>query len=194
MRGSPEVVQAVPPVASDDVAAERAKRQESARRAANAVSSVAWIPQQRLDETEWLATGRRLGAIDRGSRWWLGDWVRHGAARWGDRYSEASRATGCDRATLRSMAWVASRVDSSVRNEKLTWDHHVAVASLGSDEQKYWLERAEKESFTAADLKLELRVRRNGEDGGSVAKDGDDARTGDGDVCPNCGHRSRAAD
>jgi len=192
MRGSPEVVQAVPSSASNEAAEEQARKRESARRAANAVSSVAWIPQQELEEGEWLATGRRLGAIGRGSQWWLGDWVRHGAARWGDRYSEAARATGYDRSTLRTMAWIASRVDASVRNEKLTWDHHVAVASLEPEEQKHWLERAEKERFSVADLKLELRVLRSGEGRGPVAGDKGDARTGDGGACPNCGHRLAA--
>src|SRR5689334_10410657 len=125
MWGSSEAVQAVPHSPDEGGRDARARQRDAARKAANAVSSVAWIPQQELEEHEWLATGRRLGAIGRGSHWWLGDWIRHGADRWGDRFSEAARATGYDRGTLRTMAWIASRVPASVRNEKLTWDHHV---------------------------------------------------------------------
>jgi hypothetical protein len=192
MSRTPEVVQAVPSFAEEDLTAKHARRQESARRAANAVSSVAWIPQGDLAESEWLATGGRLGSIGRGSQWWLGDWVRHGANRWGDRFTEAARATGYDRATLRMMAWIASQIDASRRNENLTWDHHVQVASLEPAEQEYWLKRAEEERFTVADLKLELRARRQGEHGAAPAKGADAARDGGGAVCPNCGHGGAA--
>ncbi|HUC08198.1 MAG TPA: hypothetical protein VMR96_08910 [Solirubrobacterales bacterium] len=189
----PEVVQSVSSSEGADLAAERAERAQSARRAANAVSSVAWIPQGALGEEEWLATGRRLGAIGRGSQWWIGDWVRHGASQWGDRYSEAARATGYDRATLRNMAWIADRVDKSVRNEKLSWDHHVLVSSLTPEEQKHWLERAEQEKLTVADLKLELRARGQGDRGRPDAEAGaEDAQGGDGAACPHCGHRGPA--
>jgi hypothetical protein len=195
MPRSPEVVQSIPPSGGDDLTAEQAERAErarSAQRAAKAVSSVAWIPQGPLGEEEWLATGRRLGAIGRGSQWWIGDWVRHGASQWGDRYSEAARATGFDRATLRNMAWIAERVDRSVRNEKLSWDHHVIVSSLAPEEQKHWLERAAEEKLTAAELKLELRARLQGDRGRPDAKGAEDAQGGDGAVCPHCGHRGPA--
>jgi hypothetical protein len=193
MPRSPEVVQPVSSPGDADLAAERAERARSARRAANAVSNVAWIPQGPLGEDEWLATGRRLGVIGRGSQWWIGDWVRHGASRWGDRYSEAARATGYDRATLRNMAWVTERVDKSVRNEKLSWDHHVLVSSLTPEEQKRWLDHAEQEKLTVAELKLELRAHRQGDRGRPNAKAGaEDAQGGDGAVCPNCVHRGPA--
>lgn len=155
---------------------------------ANAVSGVAWIPQSELSEEEWLTTGRRLGSIGRGSKWWLGDWLRHGSNRFGDRFSEASRATGYDRATLRSIAWIASRVDASVRRDTLTWDHHVAVASLGREEQAVWLERAESEGLGVAELKQKLRTREEGEARGAPAPNADEARSGGGAACPHCGH------
>lgn len=155
---------------------------------ANAVSGVAWIPQSGLSEEEWLTTGRRLGSIGRGSKWWLGDWLCHGSTRFGDRFSEAARATGYDRATLRSIAWIASRVDASVRRDKLTWDHHVAVASLTREEQAHWLERAEIEELGATELKQELRTREKGEARGATAPNADEARSGGGTACPHCGH------
>lgn len=193
MPRSPEVVQSLPASNGDKLATEQAERAQFARRAANAMSSVAWIPQGALSEEDWLATGCRLSAIGRGSQWWLGDWVCHGTSQWGDRYSEAARATGYDRATLRSLAWIASRVEKSVRNEKLTWDHHVLVSSLEPEEQKYWLTRAEEERLSVADLKLELRSRRQGDQGGPDAQGGDKAPGADGATCPHCGHSGPAA-
>jgi hypothetical protein len=186
MRGSSEIVQPIPAGARDARTGDR----EATRGNGNAMSNVAWMPQGNMEEAEWLATGRRLGAIGRGSQWWIGDWIRHGAARWGDRFSEAARATGYDRATLRNMAWIASRVDASRRNDKLSWDHHVLVASLGAEEQEHWLTRAAEERFSVADLKLELRTRRQGEYGRDADKGADEARGGA--VCPNCGHHTAA--
>ncbi len=180
-------MRSIPASGGEDLAAERAERARSARRAANAMSSAAWVPQGPLDEADWLATGRRLGTIARGSQWWLGDWALYGASHWGDRYSEAARATGYDRGTLRSLAWIASRIDKSVRNEKLTWDHHVLVSSLEPAEQKYWLDRAEEERFSVGDLKLELRSRRQGDRGRPDPQGAEDAQDGDGAVCPHCG-------
>src|ERR1044072_8069353 len=74
-------------------------------------SAVAWHPQQELDRHQWAATGKRLGAIGRCSQWWIGDWIRYGTTRWGERYAQASRITGYDVSSLRNMAWVASQYD-----------------------------------------------------------------------------------
>jgi hypothetical protein len=159
-------------------------------------SAVAWLPQRELDPREWASAGRRLGAIGRCSQWWIGDWVRYGAARWGERYVEASRITGYDVSSLRNMAWVASRFDDlSLRSDKLTWSHHVLLAPLDPEEAQGWIERAASERWSVADLRIELRAaqRERGElpaapavevtaDGGELV----------GMVCPQCGHRLSA--
>ena len=162
-------------------------------RSSGAISKVAWLPHDDLDQADWLAAGRRLGAIGRCSQWWIGDWVRYGASRWGERYVEAARVTGYDVASLRNMAWVASRFDLSLRSDKLTWSHHVLLAPLGPIEQERWLERALRERLSVADLRLELRAARNGE-----GKPGDSAanQSPDGSalaVCPHCGHELPAS-
>ena len=60
-------------------------------RAAARISKVAWMPQEDLGQAEWLSTGRRLGTIGRCSQWWIGDWIRYGNARWGEKYAEAAQ-------------------------------------------------------------------------------------------------------
>jgi len=173
MTGSPEAVQTLPP--------------PKAGRPLSALSKVAWRPQGNLGQAEWLAAGRRLGAIGRCSQWWIGDWIRYGAARWGERYIEAARVTGYDVASLRNMAWVASQFDPSLRSDKLTWSHHVLLAPLEADQQRHWLDRALDERLSVADLRLELRVAR-GQEGSREQSLG--TRRGDEDgVCPHCGHR-----
>ncbi len=175
MSGSPVAVQTTP-----------LPPRTTARRSPSAVSKVAWQPQGDLGQSEWLATGRRLGAIGRCSQWWIGDWIRYGTARWGERYAEAARVTGYDVASLRNMAWVASRFDLSLRSDKLTWSHHVLLAPLEPGEQAQWLDRALRERLSVADLRLELRTTRAG-----GAKQGDTGATqarAEVLVCPHCGH------
>ncbi|HEY2334453.1 MAG TPA: hypothetical protein VGH58_05565 [Solirubrobacterales bacterium] len=148
------------------------------------------MPLGELGQSEWLATGRRLGAIGRCSQWWIGDWIRYGTARWGEKYAEAARVTGYDVASLRNMAWVASQFDSSLRSDKLTWSHHVLLAPLEVEDQTRWLARAREKRLSVADLRLELRAARDGK--GKPARSEALARTSGGDVaaavCPHCGH------
>lgn len=157
-------------------------------RSSSALSKIAWVPQRDLGHSDWLAAGRRLGAIGRCSQWWIGDWVRYGTARWGEKYAEAARVTGYDVASLRNMAWVASRFDLSLRNDKLTWSHHVLLAPLDSAEQRRWLARASEERLSVADLRLELRAVREGDgkpSAGTATRTADSSEAG---VCPHCGH------
>lgn len=193
MPGSPEAVQTLPSPVSVSAEDLRAGPEPSPgvgeKRSPSAISRVAWIPQRDLEHTEWLATGRRLGAIGRCSQWWIGDWIRYGTSLWGEKYAEAARVTGYDVASLRNMAWVASQFDLSLRSDKLTWSHHVLLAPLESDEQRHWLERASEERLSVADLRLELRAAK---DGGSKSSAEDDAEAAASDedvvVCPRCGH------
>jgi len=160
------------------------------KRSSGAISKVAWLPQGNLGRSEWLATGRRLGAIGRCSQWWIGDWIRYGTAKWGEKYAEAARVTGYDVASLRNMAWVASRFEVSLRSDKLTWSHHVLLAPLEPTEQAYWLERASKERFSVADLRLALRaLPSDGEQAGQGAASADSPGAGGAAVCPHCGHK-----
>jgi hypothetical protein len=160
----------------------------SGPRPSSGISKVAWVPQEDLGQSEWLATGRRLGAIGRCSQWWIGDWIRYGTARWGEKYVEAARVTGYDVASLRNMAWVAAQFDLSLRSDKLSWSHHVLLAPLGAEEQRHWIEKAADERLSVADLRLELRARGHGSRRGKTATSGESEGQGE-DVCPHCGHR-----
>jgi hypothetical protein len=190
MPGSPDAVKNLPShVPSRELSARAvAPVVPDAKRASAVIAKIAWIPKHDLGHTDWLATGRRLGAIGRCSQWWIGDWVRYGASRWGEKYAEAARVTGYDVASLRNMAWVASRFDLSLRNDKLSWSHHVLLAPLEAEKQREWLGRASEERLSVADLRLELRASREGDDKSSsdppvAAHDSAGAV-----VCPQCGH------
>jgi len=156
------------------------------RAKAATVTPVAWVASGEIDLAEWVAAGRRLGAVGRSSQWWLGDWIRYGNAKFGERYARAASITGYDAQTLMNMVYVASRFSFSRRREKLSWSHHETVAALDQDEQERWLDFAREKRLAVADLRLELRARKAASDWDR----GDDSLVSGGDptlVCPNCG-------
>jgi hypothetical protein len=115
------------------------------------------VPRGELEYPEWVAVGHRLGAVGRSSQWWVGDWLRYGTARWGEKYVEAARITGYDGGSLRNLAWMASQFDLSRRRDNLTWSHHAAVAGLDREEQEAWLDRAGVDRLSVNDLRIEVR-------------------------------------
>jgi hypothetical protein len=190
MPGSPEVVQILAPpapISTGEAEANKLEAGGTGRRSASGVSKVAWLPPSDLGQAEWLSTGRRLGAIGRCSQWWIGDWIRYGTARWGEKYVEAARVTGYDVASLRNMAWVAAQFDLSLRSDKLSWSHHVLLAPLTKEQQRAWIERAIDERLSVADLRLELRARGHGSRREKAVASGGSQGQG-ADVCPHCGH------
>lgn len=155
------------------------------------ITAVAWIVKHDLDLAEWSRQGQRLGVMNRCSPWWLGDWIRYGNTKFGEKYSRAAKITGYDAQTLMNMVYVASHFEISRRRENLSWSHHEAVAALPRDQQDYWLDRATAECLTRADLRLELRSRQRGHGGLPASPDPGPLAERDQEVdiiCPNCGH------
>ena len=153
---------------------------------------VAWVPKDDIDREEWEAQGRWLGSIGRANQWWVGDWVRYGAAKYGEKYAQAAELTGYDEHSLRNMAYVASRyADLSRRRDNLSFSHHAELAALQAIEQDEWLERAERERLSVSALRTVLRRERLGRGGATGEADQADKPTSADEalvVCPNCGH------
>jgi hypothetical protein len=156
------------------------------------VTPVSWQPGHAISLSQWVADGQRLGAIGRGVNWWLGDWLRFGNDKFGERYVRASRITGYDVQTLMNMVYVASRFEAGRRRERLSWSHHAELAALESDDQEQWLTRAEEERLSVRDLRGELRrVTRAREKDVIAAASREEAAAPAVEprhVCPNCGH------
>jgi hypothetical protein len=121
------------------------------------ITPVAWVPARDIDLAEWTAVGRRLGAMGRCGQWGLGDWIRYGNSKFGEKYTRAAKITGYDVQTLTNMVYVASKFEISRRREMLSWSHHETLAALDCGDQDFWLERAEAEKLSVADLRTELR-------------------------------------
>jgi hypothetical protein len=148
--------------------------------------------------------GRRLGGISRCNQWWLGDWVRYGAEKWGEKYTQAAKITGYDPRSLANMASISTAFKSSRRRDDLTWSHHVAVAALSEEEQESWLDRAAAEALSVADLRTELRAApKRGKDAlpaagvelGASPGEGVEGREDEPEIlCPQCGYRLAQGD
>jgi hypothetical protein len=124
------------------------------------LTMTAWSPQGQLTVADWVRQGHWLGALSRASGWWIGDWIRYGNTRYGERYVPAARVTGYDLQSLRNMAYVAGRFEASRRREALSFSHHAELAGLPADEQELWLDRAEANTLSVRSLRSELRQAR----------------------------------
>jgi hypothetical protein len=127
--------------------------------------------------------GRSLGTVGRACGWWLGDWVRYGNARYGERYKLAAQITGYDAQTLMNMAYVASRFAGSRRREGLSFSHHAELAALSQGEQDRWLDTVAAEHLSVRALREALRKARRQPAAHA------DLRGHEAIVCPSCGHR-----
>jgi hypothetical protein len=159
------------------------------------ILKVAWLPQGEMAVDEWVAAGRRFGAIARCSQWWIGDWIRYGTSHWGEKYSEAARITEYDIGSLRNMAWVASQFSLSLRSERLSWSHHALLAPLDDSEKAIWINRAIEDRLSVSDLRVELRSeqRERRLELGEVDSADQESESGLGEpkdgvvICPHCG-------
>lgn len=55
-------------------------------------------------------------------------------------YHLAIAATGLDLSTLQNYAYVSRSVPVSLRNERLSWEHHRIIAKLPEPEQRQWID------------------------------------------------------
>lgn len=169
----------------DGIVAQSVKDADAAlaRRAQTFLSGVGWEPTHELAHPQWLNVGRRLGAISRCNKWWVGDWLHYGASRWGERYSEAAKVTGYDPKSLRNIAYVSLRFVPSRRRDNLSWSHHAEVAALSDQEQDCWLDLSTRQRLSVSDLRFELRAsrRHSGDDQPTPLASPTPA------LCPHCG-------
>ena len=108
-----------------------------------------------VSKDEWLEFGQLLARLEGSLSFWVGDWANAHRDSWGSTYEEAIALSGLAYDTVRDYASVCRRLQYRYYN--LTFKHHKIAASLPSEKQKYWLERAEKEGWSAAQLSREIK-------------------------------------
>ena len=105
---------------------------------------------------EWEDCGEFLKQAEKAVQFWIGDWLNYGERKWGEMYAQAVEETGYDEGTLRNYKYVAGAIDLSLRNDKLSFQHHIAVAPLPPEQQKNLLEKAADEGMSYRELRQEI--------------------------------------
>jgi len=126
-----------------------------------------------LSFEDWEQAGRHLSGLVDSSSWCLGDWLVYGKAHYAERYVWAIRAAGLQYQTLRNYAWVSRRFELRRRRAALSFQHHAEVASLPTEEQDAWLDRAEEGVWTTKRLRVQIRDDRSDD---NEKSEQDDAR------------------
>ena len=97
-----------------------------------------------LSIEEWEMVGDWLMLMDDALQWWIGDWIRHGEAAYGEKYTQYIELTGKALSTLQSYVYVAEHVPPAQRRAALRFSHHAEVASLPPGHQAELLTWAEE--------------------------------------------------
>lgn len=116
------------------------------------------------DETsfdEWSALGEWLQSAERSLMWWIGDWLRFGESKWGDKYASGIEITGRSYQNLADAKWVADRVEFSRRRENLSWSAHREVAALPPQQADSILDEAEREGWSVRETRAAVHRVKN---------------------------------
>lgn len=108
---------------------------------------------------EWSSFGEWLQSAERSLMWWIGDWMRFGEHKWGEKYAQAIAATGHAYQTLRDAAWVSGAYDLSCRHDKLSWTHHREAAAL--PERHRILDEAESAGWSVRETRAAVNRLKN---------------------------------
>jgi hypothetical protein len=116
---------------------------------------------EELTFEEWDALGQKLAPIGKSIGFIIGDWINYGEAQYGEKYEDALDKTGIDYGTLRNYAYVARRIQLSLRNDNLGYHIHATVAKLKTDEEKqHWLDMADRHKLSVRRLRKSINFGR----------------------------------
>lgn len=124
------------------------------------LTATSWTPDADMTYERWAEMGTLFGRILRASAWWIGDWLRFGETKWGEKYTQAIENTGLSYEGLRNIVSVCGRVELSRRRDNLSFAHHEVVAALPAQQQEEMLERAEAEGWTRNELRQAIKAER----------------------------------
>lgn len=101
---------------------------------------------------QWNQIGKFILSMEGAIQWLIGDYLLQSERIYNKTYKDVAAEWNRSVGTLYNYYYVVASVDFSLRNEKLTFNHHYAVAKLMPEMQAYWLERAEREGWSVARL------------------------------------------
>jgi len=120
------------------------------------ITSTHLIMPDNATHDEWLQVGAYLQNLHHSIQWLVGDWVLYGQRVWKYQYDLVAQETGYDIQTVYDYAYVAGKIEVSIRNRNLSFSHHRVVANKTVDEQVYWLEQAALKNWTVQEMKAAI--------------------------------------
>jgi N6-adenosine-specific RNA methylase IME4 len=115
-----------------------------------------------LSAEEWALVGSKLSAIHGAAQWWLGDWVRYGDNKYGEKYAQYIDAIGLDYQTIADAKWMVGKFEFSRRRENLSWSHHREVAPFDPPTQDELLDVAEEREMDRKEFRDYIRLYKQG--------------------------------
>lgn len=115
-----------------------------------------------LNAEDWALVGVKLHAIHGAAQWWIGDWVRFGDAKYGEKYAQYIDAVGLDYQTVANAKSLATKFEFSRRRENLSWSHHAEVAAFDVPIQDSLLDVAEDREMDRKEFRDYIRLYKQG--------------------------------
>lgn len=106
-----------------------------------------------LSYENWRGIGESLQGVERSLMWWIGDWLRYGERRYGQKYADAIQATEKSYQTLAHAKSVAEKFEFFRRRKNLSWSHHAEVAALAPNDADELLNAAEANAWSQKELR-----------------------------------------
>lgn len=117
---------------------------------------------------EWIHIGGHLKQVAGSVMFMIGDWLAYGQAKyvdnvWGKRmpndlYRHFAVETGYAEGTLRNAKYICTAIPSSLRNDKLTFNHAQALAAKAPPNQyQFWLRELELNGWSVKEFWQVLR-------------------------------------
>lgn len=107
---------------------------------------------------DWEDIGAKLKASLVGHQWWIGDWLRFGGHKWGDKYEAAAAVLGMKPQTLRKYKQIAEAFpEFGMRIPNCSFNHHQIAASLPPKRRARVLQAAAGDGWSAARLRSEIQ-------------------------------------
>jgi hypothetical protein len=115
------------------------------------------ITDPSLTYEDFEALVARAALMGDSARWWLGDLLLFGEARYGELYTQVIEAARLSERQLTEYRYVCERVARSRRRGNLPFSYHREVAPLGPEEQEALLSRADEERWPREQLREAVR-------------------------------------
>lgn len=124
-----------------------------------------WVAPSQMTWEEWALQGSIFQDLSDSLPWVIGDWLNEGERRYGETYTQATKATGQKVETLKQYKWVTAAIPKEKRypaDSGISFTHHRLVAKLPQKQRDAWLAQAYAHQWSSAELAERLRRAQEG--------------------------------